>query len=408
MITKFKNKKINSILVICAGGITVLITLGLNHSNGLYLLPITNHLNIGRELYGLAGAFGILFSGIGAPVFGGFADKYGVGKTVFVMAILQIISWAWLGNANSSLDLFGSRILMGFGSSGVVGIALAATGRSVSTGNRSLFVGLIMASGSFGQFIMVPMINLILTTYGWVNASFVASILVIPIILMAYFLSLTPSALENNSTQKQTVKEALTEAFKNRSYNLLTLGFFVCGFHVTFVATHLPAFLEDKSIPNEVAGWALALIGLFNIVGTITYGYLGSRLSKKNLLSILYTLRSVLFLLFILSPKTNLSVLIFASVLGILWLSTVPLTNGIIADIFGQSYTSMLFGITLLSHHIGSFLGSWLGGRFFDYYGSYDPVWWICVALGFAAAIVHYPIVIKPVVRLKKEILSPN
>ena len=203
---------------------------------------------------------------------------------------------------------------------------------------------------------------------------------------------------------RQTVREALKEAFQTKSFNLLTLGFFVCGFHVTFVAVHLPAFIEDENLPFWVGGWALALIGLFNIIGTLYFGYLGDRLSKKNLLALLYSLRSLLFLVFIFLPKTELTVLLFACILGILWLSTVPLTSGIITVVFGPYYMSMLYGIAFFSHQIGSFLGSWLGGRLFDAYGSYNLMWWICVALGFISALLHMPIKRKKTVQAFGEI----
>ena len=194
------------------------------------------------------------------------------------------------------------------------------------------------------------------------------------------------------SNNDQTIFDSIKSAVNNRSYKLLTSGFFVCGFHVTFVSTHLPAFLNDNNLEESIAGFALALIGLFNIFGTLSFGYLGSKVSKKNLLSSLYFLRSLLFLSFIIAPKNEFTVLVFSATLGILWLSTVPLTNGIITDIFGHKYSSMLFGFTLMSHHVGSFLGSWLGGRIFDLYGTYSPVWWLCVILGFTSAIIHFPI----------------
>lgn len=377
--------------VVFGGGVTVFITLGLNHSNGLFLLPITTELNSGRELFSLAGAFGILFSGIGAPVFGGFSDKYGAGRTIFILGLLQIISWIWVGNINSEFDLFGSRILMGIGSSGVLGIALSVTGRSISSNNKSLFLGIIMASGSFGQFVMVPIINYFINNFGWVFSSMAASILVSPLLIMSFLISKN-STKQIFSNNDQTIFDSIKSAVNNRSYKLLTSGFFVCGFHVTFVSTHLPAFLNDNNLEESIAGFALALIGLFNIFGTLSFGYLGSKVSKKNLLSSLYFLRSLLFLSFIIAPKNEFTVLVFSATLGILWLSTVPLTNGIITDIFGHKYSSMLFGFTLMSHHVGSFLGSWLGGRIFDLYGTYSPVWWLCVILGFTSAIIHFPI----------------
>ena len=379
-------------LIIAGSSLIVLITLGLNHSNGLYLIPITDKLGNGREVFSLASALGILFSGLGAPIFGGLSDKYGPGRTIVLLGIFQTLSWLWFSNINSEFDLFGSKILMGIGASAILGIALSATGKSVPMQNRSTFLGLIMASGSFGQFIIVPIMGFIVENYNWSYSALISSFLCLIILLSAYLISFSNKNQNIDQSSNQTILESLNEAISNNSYKLLTVGFFVCGFHVTFVATHLPAFLSDQNISTSTAGIALSLIGLFNIFGTISFGYFGSKFSKKNLLAILYSLRSFLFLLFIISPKTNLSVLIFAALLGILWLSTVPLTNGIISDLFGNKFTSMLFGVTLMSHHLGSFLGSWVGGKMYDMNGNYDLVWWMCVILGFISAIIHLPI----------------
>ena len=395
-------------LVISAAS-CVFITLGLNHTQGLFLLPMSEKLNTGRELFSLAGGLGVLFSGLFAPIFGGFADKFGAGKALTILCLLQLISWVWLGNIETNFDLLGARILLGIGASAILGIALSVTGKSVSPSNKSLFLGIIMASGSLGQFVVVPIINTIIQNYDWQMATLISAFIVSSIFIFAFFISKYTSAVKTESLKSETIDanrilensqsltDSLKEASKNKSYILLTTGFFVCGFHVTFVSTHLPAFLNDNNLQAWVGASALSLIGLFNIIGTLSFGYLGSKLSKKNLLSVLYSMRSLLFLFFIISPKNELTVLIFASALGILWLSTVPLTNGIISDIFGQGYVTMLFGITILSHNIGSFLGSWLGGRLHDIYGSYDPVWWICVLLGFTSAAINYPINIKPV-----------
>tara|TARA_B100000214_G_C23793184_1_gene546853 strand:+ start:33 stop:698 length:666 start_codon:yes stop_codon:yes gene_type:complete len=211
-------------------------------------------------------------------------------------------------------------------------------------------------------------------------------------VLFALTISISSSAKEDSDQIKQTLSQVLSEAFANKSYVFLTLGFFVCGFHVSFVATHLPAYLDDLSLPLWIGSWSLALIGLFNVIGTLMFGYLGDSRSKKDLLVILYSLRSILFLVFIFLPKTEITIIIFASLLGILWLSTVPLTSGIISVIFGSKYMSMLYGFAFLSHQIGSFMGSWFGGRLYDFYGSYDVMWWACVFLGFASALMHYPI----------------
>ena len=385
-----------------------MITLGMNHGMGLYLIPITEHLEIGRELFGLSIAIQVLFAGIGAPIFGALADRYGPGKTTLLGTLILIVSRYWLANIDNTIDLFGSLFLWGFGAGGFLGIALGAVARTATGGNRSLYVGIVMSAGSFGQFIIVPIINLLIQRFGWMDSLYYMIYLTIALVLFCYFLSFSSGSQANSDNKGQTVGEAVKEALSNKNFNLLTLGFFVCGFHVIFVSTHLPAFLEDNLLPAWIAGWALALIGLFNILGTLMYGYLGDSYSKKNLLTGLYSLRSVLFLVFFLSPKTEFTVLIFASLLGILWLSTVPLTSGIITDVFGPKYTSMLFGVALFSHNVGSFFGSWLGGRIFDTYGSYDLMWLICVFVGFASAAVHFPINGSAILRIQSQRLKAN
>ena len=406
MLPYYKNINWTFFTVLIGGCALVMITLGMNHGLGLYLIPITEYLHIGRELFGLSIAFQVLFAGVGAPIFGALSDRYGPGKTTFFATLLLIISRYWMANIDNTFDLFGSLFLLGFSAGGFLGIALGAVSRTAIGENRSLYVGIIMSSGSFGQFIIVPIINFLIQRFGWVDSLYYMIYLTIVMILFCYFLSFSTGSSEASDNKGQKVGEAIKEALSNKNFNLLALGFFVCGFHVIFVSTHLPAFLEDQLLPAWIAGWALALIGLFNILGTLMYGYLGDSYSKKNLLTGLYSLRSILFLVFFLSPKTEFTVLIFASLLGILWLSTVPLTSGIITDVFGPKYTSMLFGVALFSHNVGSFFGSWLGGRIFDTYGSYDLMWLICVFVGFASAVVHFPINGSAVLRIKSQRLK--
>ena len=406
MFADYKNLNWTFFTVLIGGCALVMITLGMNHGMGLYLIPITEHLEIGRELFGLSIAIQVLFAGIGAPIFGALADRYGPGKTTLLGTLILIVSRYWLANIDNTIDLFGSLFLWGFGAGGFLGIALGAVARTATGRNRSLYVGIVMSAGSFGQFIIVPIINLLIQRFGWMDSLYYMIYLTIALVLFCYFLSFSSGSQANSDNKGQTVGEAVKEALSNKNFNLLTLGFFVCGFHVIFVSTHLPAFLEDNLLPAWIAGWALALIGLFNILGTLMYGYLGDSYSKKNLLTGLYSLRSVLFLVFFLSPKTEFTVLIFASLLGILWLSTVPLTSGIITDVFGPKYTSMLFGVALFSHNVGSFFGSWLGGRIFDTYGSYDLMWLICVFVGFASAAVHFPINGSAILRIQSQRLK--
>ena len=398
------NNNLIALFVIIGGSALLLISFGLRHSFGLYLLPISNYLNTGREVFSFGAALQVLMIGIGSPIFGALSDKYGSGRSSLLGILLVILGLYWMVNVENSFDLIGSHFLFGLGGAGCgTAVVLGAVGRSVKPANRTLALGVVMAAGSFGQFIMVPLIGYLIELLGWsqslVYLCFIAAIMII----FSFALNFSGKSESSKAGSSQSVKEALKEAFQNKSYNLLTLGFFVCGFHVTFVAVHLPAFIEDEKLPFWVGGWALALIGLFNVIGTIYFGYLGDRLSKKNLLALLYSLRGLLFLIFIFLPKTELTVLVFSCILGILWLSTVPLTSGIITVVFGPYYMSMLYGIAFFSHQIGSFLGSWLGGRLFDKYASYDLMWWICVALGFIAAFMHMPIKEQAVQRLAEQ-----
>ena len=305
---------------------------------------------------------------------------------------------------NNPFDIIGSQTLFGLGGAGCgTAVVLGAVGRSVQEANRTLYLGIVMAAGSLGQFVLVPFNAYLIELVGWSDSLIYLACIAAIMLIFSYVLNFSGRTESSKAGTDQTLKSALKEAFQSKSFNLLTLGFFVCGFHVTFVAVHLPAFLQDEKLPFWVGGWALALIGLFNVFGTILFGFLGDRLSKKNLLTLLYTLRGLLFFVFIFLPKTELTVLLFACILGILWLSTVPLTSGIITVVFGPYYMSMLYGIAFLSHQVGSFLGSWIGGRLFDYYGSYDLMWWICVALGFIAAFMHIPIEEKAVQRIANQ-----
>ena len=402
--TKTIDKKLIPFLVIIGGGALLLISFGIRHSFGLYLLPITNHLNAGREIFGFAAALQVLMIGFGSPLFGALSDKFGSGKASVLGISLLILGLAWMSNVETSFDIIGAQALCGFGAAGCgTAVVLGAVGRSVKVENRTLSLGIVMAAGSFGQFAVVPFTGYLIEVVSWsqslVYLCFFASIMII----FSFTINFSAKSESSKTGSKQTIYEALKEAFQSKSFNLLTLGFFVCGFHVTFVAVHLPAFIEDESLPFWIGGWSLALIGLFNIIGTLYFGYLGDRLSKKNLLALLYSLRSLLFLVFIFLPKTELTVLLFACVLGVLWLSTVPLTSGIITVVFGPYYMSMLYGIAFFSHQIGSFLGSWLGGRLFDTYGSYDMMWWISVVLGMVAAIMHMPIKEKAVERIANQ-----
>ena len=392
-----KLKLNRSTLVIVSGCILLLISFGIRHSSGLYLIPISDHLMTGREVFGFAVAIQFLMIGFGSPLFGAIADKYGSSKAALYGVILLIIGLYAMSYVQSSMDIIIAQAIFGLGSAGCgTAVVLGAVGKAVDEKNRTLSLGIVMAAGSLGQFLIVPLAGFLIGISGWMQSIVYLCLLSSLMLVFCFSLSIPSNDKSDISSNSQSLKSVLDEAFANKSYNLLTLGFFVCGFHVSFVATHLPAYLDDISLPVWIGSWSLALIGLFNVFGTLMFGKMGDSKSKKNLLAILYSLRSILFLIFIFLPKNEITILIFAALLGILWLSTVPLTSGIISVIFGSRYMSMLYGFTFLSHQIGSFLGSWFGGRLYDYYGSYDMMWWTCVALGFISAAMHMPIIEKP------------
>ena len=400
----FFDKSYFSYLVILGGSVLLLISFGIRHTSGLYLVPISDHLQTGREIFGLAVAIQFLLIGIGSPLFGALADKYGSGKAALVGVFLVLIGLYWMAHVNSSFEIIASQAIFGLGAAGCgTAVVLGAVGKSVQAKNRTLSLGIVMAAGSLGQFLLVPLAGFLIQISDWS-----ASILYLTLIaaIMLIFCFPLDYAGKSDTIEKdtgQSLKDALKEAFKSKSYNLLTIGFFVCGFHVAFIATHLPAYLEDLNLPSWIGSWSLALIGLFNIFGTLIFARLGDKISKKNLLVVLYSLRSVLILIFLILPKNEITILVFAAVLGVLWLATVPLTSGIISVVFGIKYMSMLYGFTFLSHQFGSFLGSWFGGRLYDMYGSYDLMWWLCILLGFASAAMHMPIVEKAVPRLSYQ-----
>ena len=390
-----------STLVIIGGCILLLVSFGIRHSSGLYLIPISEHIQTGREVFGFAIAIQFLMIGIGSPIFGAIADKYSSSVAGLLGVIFFLIGLYLMSLVEGSILLIVSQIIFGFGCAGCgTAVILGAVGKAVTGKYQTLSLGVVMAAGSLGQFLIVPLTGFLIEMSDWQRSILYLCFISLIMILFALVLTKHSSISGKDDEVNRSLASVLNEAFANKSYVLLTIGFFVCGFHISFIATHLPAYLDDLSLPMWIGSWSLALIGLFNVIGTLVFGHLGDLRSKKNLLVILYTLRALLFLVFIFLPKTEITVLIFASLLGILWLSTVPLTSGIISVIFGSKYMSMLYGFTFLSHQVGSFVGSWFGGRFYDYYGSYDIMWWACVILGFASAIVHFPIKESPLVKM--------
>jgi predicted MFS family arabinose efflux permease len=390
-----------AIMVLGCGALIVLLSFGIRSSFGLFLQPISMDLGWSREVFALALALQNLIWGAAQPFAGALADRFGAGRTIAGGGVLYALGVWWMSVTSTPLDLYLSAgVLIGLGLSGTgFGVVLAVVGKSVPASRRSAALGITTALGSLGQFLMPPIGQALLATYGWSQA----------LLLLAFISMLTVAAAAGvrgraeaaSPGDSQTLRQALSEARTHKGYVLLVLGFFVCGWHVAFIAVHLPAYLGDNGIGTGIAAWCLALVGLFNVVGSYTAGVLGGRLSKKGCLSFLYAARAVLILLFITLPLSVTTALVFSAIMGLLWLSTVPLTSGLVAQIFGPRYMATLFGIVFFSHQVGSFLGVWLGGVLYETYGSYDVIWWLSIVLGLVAALVHWPIDERAVIRLR-------
>ncbi len=392
--------------VLIAGCLIALLGFGVRSSLGLFLAPMTLENGWSRESFGMALALQNLFWGIGLPVAGAMADKFGPTRVIVFGAVVYALGLVGMTIAETptALNLF-AGVLSGIGVAfSAFTIALAAMVRVVGANKRSLVLGLGTAAGSLGQVVFSPISQGFIQHSGWSVTLVGLSLTVLFMIPLALVL---PTLKNNNNLEssqasaEQTLKQAVREALGHNGFVLLTTGFFVCGFHVAFITVHFPAYVQDLGLNPSIGAYSLALIGLFNIVGSFGSGIVGQRFSMKLSLSSIYFARSIVILALLLAPKTPLVILIFASVMGILWLSTVPLTTGIIAQVFGVKYMATLFGIVFLSHQIGSFLGVWLGGVLYDKTGSYDGMWWAGVVFGVLAALVHLPINEKPLARLK-------
>lgn len=389
------------IVILVCGTVVLLLSFGIRTSFGLFLNPITGDLGWGREIFAGAIAIQILLWGLAQPLAGAVADRYGAGRVVAACGVMYALGIALMARAEAPLDfVLGTGLLVGLGLTGTgFPIVLAVIGRSVDSRRRSLFLGLAAAGGSSGQLFMVPLGQAFLDAYGWVTALGLLAALSFAMVPLAAALAGPPGG-DARLEARQSFAEAIREAGGHGGYWFLTAGFFVCGFHVMFIATHLPAFIVDHGAAASLGAWALALIGLGNIFGSSISGILGGRVSKRYLLSGLYLARAAVIGIFVLVPLSDTSILVFSMAMGVLWLSTVPLTSGLVAQIFGVRYMATLFGFVFLGHQIGGFLGAWLGGYVFDATGSYEIVWWVAVALGVAASILHMPINERPVPRL--------
>jgi MFS family permease len=392
------------LLLIACGCLIAMMTFGPRSAMGFFQIPMLAEKGWDRETFGLAMAIQNLFWGLGTPFFGAIADRYGTWRVLASSAILYGGGLTIMAYADSPLWLHvGGGVLMGLGiASGSFGIVLAAFARNVTASQRSLVFGFGTAAGSAGMFVFAPLSQGLISAYGWQDALVWLGALMLVIPLLAIPLrGNSSSGAQSQAEVDQSVGQALRQAFGHQSYLLLVSGFFVCGFQVAFITAHFPAFLNDIGIEARYAVIALSLIGLFNIVGSLASGVIGQRHSKPIFLALIYIARSVVITAFLLLPQTPTSVIVFSILMGLLWLSTVPPTNALVAIMFGTRHLGLLGGIVFFSHQIGSFLGVWLGGYLYDLYGTYDPVWWFGVALGVFAAIVHWPIREAPAPKLQ-------
>ena len=380
-----------TVVLVCSG-LVLTLSMGIRHGFGLFLQPMSSDLGWGRETFALAMAVQNLMWGVTQPFAGMLADRFGTARIVLIGAFLYVLGLLSMAHATTPLMLvLTTGVLIGTGLSGLTfSIVAGVLGRRFPPEKRSMALGISAAAGSFGQFAMLPATQWLLSNLGWYGALIALGCIGLAIVPLAA--ALVERNLAHDGGHRQSIGEAVQEAFSHRGYLLLTIGFFVCGFQVVFVGVHLPSYLADRGMPPHVAVTALALVGLFNIVGTYATGWLGSRMPKRYILSAIYFGRAIMFAVFIAMPLTVFSVYLFAIGLGLLWLSTVPPTNGIVAQIFGVRHLSMLAGFTFLSHQVGSFLGAWLGGRMYDSFGSYDLVWYVSIALGVLAGLINLPV----------------
>jgi MFS family permease len=387
-------------LVIGFGCLITLIAFGPRSTLGFFLTPLSSANHWGRDVFAFALALQNLLWGIGQPLGGIIADRFGTMRVVCVGALLYAVGLVLMSHATSAPLLDASAgVLVGFGLAGCsFPVVLAAFGKILPPEWRSISFGFGTAAGSFGQFLYSPIAVALMDSFGWQQTLVIFAFSLLMVLPLSLALA-TPKMEAARDAAPQSLMQALREAFANRSYVLLVLGFFTCGFQLQFITVHMPSYLVDRGLSAQVGGWTIATIGLFNIIGSVTAGWLGNRMPKHYLLSFIYFFRAAAILAFISFPVTTVSCLIFGATMGLMWLSTVPPTNGIIALMFGTRWLATLAGFAFFSHQVGGFLGVWLGGIAFDRTGSYNLVWWLAILFGVLSAVINLPIVEKPVER---------
>ncbi|MEZ9874997.1 MFS transporter [Vibrio breoganii] len=384
----------------------LIISLGIRQSFGIFMMPISDYFDTGREFFSLAIALQNLLFGMFQPFVGMAADKWGA-KRIIIMGALAYGLGLFLTSITTSTAVvylsLGALVGLGLSATSYV-IILGVVAKVVPAQHAAKAFGLTTAAGSFGMFAMIPGAQTMLANFGWQGAMQGFAILCTLIIAFVAFMKSNKKAKVTNAQEPRhhddlTLKEAIKEAFTHRGYWLIHLGFFVCGFHVMFIATHLPSYLADKNLPASSAAMALAYVGIFNIFGSYFWGMMADKFDKRHISFVLYLLRAAIIAAFVTLPITEFSATIFGGAIGFVWLGTVPLTSGLVRQIFGPQYMSTLYGLVFFSHQIGSFLGAWVGGSIYDHYGSYEPIWWSTVALALVAAVVHLPINATPIDR---------
>jgi MFS family permease len=389
-------------MVVLCGCLIGLLSFGPRSAAGQFLTPLSFANGWGRDVFSMAFAIQNLLWGIGQPFAGAVADRFGTVRVLCGGAVMYGLGLAIMAYATSPLMLdLSAGVLIGFGLAGCsFNLVLSAFGKLVPEEWRALSLGAGTAAGSFGQFLFSPLARVLIDSFGWQQALLIFAAGMLLVLPLSLALATPRAAPATGKAAPQSLKQALTEAFGHRSYVLLVLGFFTCGFQLAFITVHLPAYLVDRGLSAEVGGWTIGVIGLFNIMGSLSAGWLSTRMPKRYLLSVIYFLRAAAVLAFIMLPMSAASSVVFGAVMGLLWLSTVPPTASLVAVMFGNRWGGMLYGFAFFSHQVGGFLGVLLGGLAFERTGSYDAIWWLSILFGVLSAVINLPIVEKPVQRL--------
>ncbi|WP_298260280.1 MFS transporter [Bradyrhizobium sp.] len=390
------------LVIIVCGCLISMLTFGPRSSFGFFMQPMSRDFSWGRDVFGLAIAIQNLLWGIGQPIAGAIADRFGTVRVLSVGALLYAAGLIIMSHSSTPLALdLSAGVLIGFGLSGAsFNLILSAFGKLLPPEWRSVALGAGTAAGSLGQFVFAPFGVALIDVFGWHTALAVFAAMMLLVVPLSLALATPPSEAEASSAaEHQTMRSALKEAFGHRSYVLLVLGFFTCGFQLAFITVHLPAYLVDRGVPVEVGGWVIATIGLCNIIGSLSVGWLQNRMPKRYILSALYLIRALAIIAFISFPITTFSAIAFGVVTGLLWLSSVPPTSSLVALMFGTRWLATLYGFAFFSHQVGGFLGVWLGGIVFEKFNSYTPIWWLSVLFGVLSALINLPIVEAPVRR---------